>query len=698
MNDNSAVIIAVFSARQESVETINKSFRNAGVASHCLWAKDSHALIDQLNRDPQLVIIEQSHANLAARDIADIRSRVNPRLPVLFISTKIDQDILSDAFKLGANDVCSLNDSDRLVAVADRELRLYRAEHALDATLDSATQFKKHIKELMADTPDALAYIQEGIVVDINPAWIKMMGYSNEDELIAMPVMDCFKPESRGPLKGAIVATLKGKWNEDTLEITAIRKDGEEVKLKVSIQATEYDGEPCVKMNCAVQSDEPNTRELKLQNDALNKDPSTLLYHRSHFAKLASARLNKQLQSGVRVLAWIRPDDFARVSATTGFLESETAICEFADLVQGQILPNDICGRFDGLSVVVLLERGRLQDAENWAQRFVEQISRHVFSVGSHSLTFTCTVGLCGANEDAIELDDLLRGARVALDQGRKGGGNATVTNETSNTASRIQSYDAIWAKHLKSALVENRFRLLKQPVVGLDGSDKRMFDLLVRMLDPQGKPVLPSEFIPAAERNNMMQAIDRWVITAGLEFCKQETPAAAFVKLSYQSLQDTTLSGWLIKSSGAANNTQESLCFEVTEENAERYLRETKSLRPIIKDIGAKFALEHVGNAKQAARLIEHLEPDFVKIDGGLIARVAADEQVQDTVRSIVAYTNNIGAASIAERVEDANTMAVLWQLGIQYMQGHYVHEPEVVLEDTDGPRQAITLESSGR
>ncbi|MEM7278886.1 MAG: hypothetical protein AAF385_12245, partial [Pseudomonadota bacterium] len=156
MNDNSAVIIAVFSARQESVETINKSFRNAGVASHCLWANDSHALIDQLNRDPQLIIVEQSHANLAARDIADIRSRVNPRLPVLFTSTKIDQDILSDAFKLGANDVCSLNDPDRLIAVADRELRLYRAEHALDATLDSATQFKKHIKELMADTPDAL--------------------------------------------------------------------------------------------------------------------------------------------------------------------------------------------------------------------------------------------------------------------------------------------------------------------------------------------------------------------------------------------------------------------------------------------------------------------------------------------------------------------------------------------------------------
>lgn len=685
MNDHSAVTLSVLSTRQETVEAINKVFRNAGVASHCLWSADYPALVASQAKDPELIIVDQTTATVSPKEIIEVRSRSSMRLPLIYLGAEITTESLSSAYKNGANDIVTLSDPARLVAVCERELRLYRAEHALDATMDSATQFKKHIKALMADTTDALAYVQEGIIVDINPAWLTMMGYASEDDLIGQPVMDCFKAESRGPLKGAIVATLKGKWNEDTLETVAIRKDGDETKLAVALHATEYDGEPCVKINCTVFDNEPNTRELKLQNDALNKDPATLLYHRGHLTTLVRKRLTKKLESGVRAIAWIRPDNFTRICNDVGFVESESVFCEFADMVSSQLLPNDICGRFDGLSILVLLERGRLQDAENWAHRFVEQVSRHVFANGNQSLTMTCTVGLCGANEDASGFGQLLVGAHSALDKGRKAGGNSTITNETSSSDSRVQSYDAIWAKHLKSALVENRFRLLQQPVVSLDGGDKSMFDLLIRMIDQQSKPVLPSEFIPAAERNNMMQAIDRWVITAALEFCKQKKPDVAFIKLSYQSLQDATLSGWLIKNVSSSPESAKSLCLEVSEENAARYLRESKELRNTTRDLGSVFALEHVGNDKRAAQLIEHLEPDFVKIDGGLIARVAADEQVQRTIKSIVDLAKTFGAASIAERVEDANTMAVLWQLGIQYMQGHYVHEPEVVLQEAE-------------
>ncbi|MEO1036917.1 MAG: EAL domain-containing protein [Pseudomonadota bacterium] len=685
--DSNQVRLAVLTGREEQVEALNKCFRNAGIASHCQWCGDLDALTRALGDDPELVVVDRAFAAPKARDLVDWRNRTNPKLPILYLDAALDADRLSAAFRDGASDVVQLTDPARLIAVADRELRLARTEHALDATIDSATQYKKQIKALMAETPDALAYIQEGIVVDVNPAWLELLGYRDETDLIGHPVMDTFKPESRGPLKGAIVATLQGKWNAEALETVALTAAGDEVSLKVHLQATEYDGDPCVKVLCSVDREGPNTRELKLRDDALTKDPATLLYHRAHYVELTRSRLNQKLKSGLRILAWIRPDNFSRVCNDVGHIASETVFAEFADLARSQLLPNDICGRFDGLSVMVLLERGRLQDAENWAQRFVEQVSRHVFTIGDQSTTLTCTVGLCAASEELTGFDQLLLGARSALEQGKDAGGNATVTNETSNSDSRIQSYDAIWARHLKSALVENRFRLLKQPIVALSGEGQGVVDLLIRMIDHRGKPVLPSEFIPAAERNNMMQAIDRWVIAAAADYCKQRAPSMAFIKLSYQSLQDASLLNWLSNHFGQPAGRPNNLCFSISEESAAKYLRETKRLRKILADLGARFALEHVGNARQPAQLIEHLQPDYVKIDGGLIGQIAATESVQTTVRRIVELASNFGAQSIAEQVEDANTMAVLWQIGIQFMQGHYVHEPEVVLQDADSP-----------
>ncbi|MEM1262247.1 MAG: EAL domain-containing protein, partial [Pseudomonadota bacterium] len=481
-----------------------------------------------------------------------------------------------------------------------------------------------------------------------------------------------------------------------TLETIATSTDGEDINLNVRLQKTDYDGEPCVKILCAADKAGPNTREIKLREDALTKDQTTLLYHRKHFLEVLRGRFKKPLKSGLRVLAWIRPDKFSRVCADVGHVASEDVFAEFADLARGELLPNDICGRFDGLSIMVLLERGRLQDAENWAQRFVEKVAKHVFSIGDQSTTLTCRVGLCAASEELSGLDALLLGARSALDDGKRSGGNATVTNETSNSDSRIQSYDAIWARHLKSALVENRFRLLKQPIVALSGENNGIVDLLIRMIDTRGKPVLPSEFIPAAERNNMMQAVDRWVISAAGDYCKHKVPSMAFIKLSYQSLQDASMIDWLNERFAQKGHRPVNLCFSVSEENASRYLREAKRLRKAIADLGARFALEHVGNARQPAQMIEHLQPDYVKIDGGLIGQIAATESVQQAVKRIVALANNFGALSIAERVEDANTMAVLWQIGIQFMQGHYVHEPEVVLQDDEQAR-AMPLSNSG-
>ncbi len=125
-------------------------------------------------------------------------------------------------------------------------------------------------------------------------------------------------------------------------------------------------------------------------------------------------------------------------------------------------------------------------------------------------------------------------------------GGNRVQLLEHTGAMLRLQDQDRLWVQQIKAALKENRFRLVQQPIASLVGEDLGMYDVLVRMLDEQGQEVLPSVFMPAAERNDLMKNIDRWVIGAAMSFCAARKPGALFVRLSQDTLSDAALPGWL--------------------------------------------------------------------------------------------------------------------------------------------------------
>ena len=245
----------------------------------------------------------------------------------------------------------------------------------------------------------------------------------------------------------------------------------------------------------------------------------------------------------------------------------------------------------------------------------------------------------------------------------------------------RVQAYDQLWVKHIKTALMENRFRLVQQPIASLSGGEEKIFDVAIRMLDTHGKEVLPSEFLPAAARNELMKNIDRWVIGASLSFVSKHKPDLLFVRLSRDSAVDATLPQWLDMQLKSTLATPGCLCLQVTEEVALRHLGDTTRLANELRARGVKFAIEHYGADAAADSLIGQVPMDFVKIDGSLMQGLAGSPDLQRRVGVIAAAAATHDILTVAERIEDANTMAVVWQLGVQYIQGYFVHAPEEVI-----------------
>jgi EAL domain-containing protein (putative c-di-GMP-specific phosphodiesterase class I) len=187
-----------------------------------------------------------------------------------------------------------------------------------------------------------------------------------------------------------------------------------------------------------------------------------------------------------------------------------------------------------------------------------------------------------------------------------------------------------------------------------------------------------------------MIKSIDRWMVMSALDFCIKHDADRAFVRLSRKSIVDASTADWLKASCDDQLFDASRLVVQIPERDAAKHIRQVQELAKSLKNVGVGLALEHFGTADGKFQILDLLKPDYIKIDGELMHTLMTDSDVQSQVESIVGAANKRGIRTIAERVENANAMAVLFQLGLDYMQGHYVHEAEVVLsDDTSSTRQ---------
>ncbi len=682
MTEQNAVPLIVVSSARDPVEAINSILRRAGHPVHCTWIASLRDLGQAIAKFNPELLVHVSGAQEELQSVVTIRDQTSSTVPIVVLADAIDEARIAAAMIVGARDVVTLANPVRLQAVMVRELRAHRLERALNTTLKSAHDARSQLETVLERSNDAIVQIQEGIVVDANPAWVELFG--REEGLLGHPVMDLFDESTQPALRGALAACLQGRWNDHTLKVNALLSDGSKLPVEVVLALGEHEGEPSIRL---VLPSKPrdDTKLVEELSDVVRSDPTTGLLRRRELIEALTARFTSAAAGGMRCIAFIKLDKFSTIERDVGVTSSDDVLTEFAKLLKESLYPKELAGRFGGVRFVVLLERGNEHDIEAWGEQLIARVQKHVMRIKDKTVSLTCTVGLsvvpANAGVDAVVAD--------AIEACRKGvgrGGNQTVTSDRADNDNRVQSYDKVWVKHIKAALMENRFRLVQQPVASLQGDDPVMFDVLVRMVDAQGKEVLPAEFMAAAERNDLLKNIDRWVVGASLSFAAQRKPGCLFVRLSKDTAKDGSFLEWLENHVRSSRAEPQRLCFQITEEVAASYLVQVKALATALRQKGFRFALDGFGSGRDSQGLLDTVPLDFVKIDGALVQGLTGDPQLQMRVRALVEGATKRLIQTIGERVEDANTMAVLWQVGVQYIQGYFVNEPEQVVLRADG------------
>jgi len=678
----SAVPMIVLTPHQDNVEAINSTLRNAGHAVRCSWIRDLNDLGDALQQINAYMLIAFVGPDPAETSkVMSVCKQFGAEVPVLIAREQVDEDIIAAAMQQGARDVVTLKHPARLCAVVERELDAHKQARTLQATINAAREYREQLKSFMAGSADAIAHVQEGIIVDANPAWLELFGLPNAEAIVGTPLMDSFDAESHAAIKGALVACMQGRWMDHTLRASALLSDGSSVSLEIELLKTEFDGEPAVRL-CVPANKGTNANTLDRDlNEALERDATTGALQRKFFIERLKAALAQPVKAGVRQLVSIEPDKLPAICEEVGPLGVEDFVGQFAGLIDEARQPSDLFGRVGDGAFMLLMERGTPRDIEVWANNVIRKVGAQVFRVGDKQISCTCSVGIGTIDPRAPDIEASINDAIGARHRAHGRGGNRLEVIDRQDEETRQQAADEIWVRQIKAALMENRFRLMQQPIASLLGEDRGMFDVLVRMVDETGEELLPSEFIPAAERNDLMKNIDRWVIGASMTFCASRPVKRLFVRLSKDSVRDKSLLQWLSNQLKATRIDSQRIAFQVSEQVATEYLADTTELANGLRKLGFMFALEHFGTGRDPARLIAHLPLDYIKVDGTLMQGLAVDHNLQQRVRELVDHAKSKEIATIAERVEDANTMAVLWQLGVEFIQGFFVNEPERVV-----------------
>lgn len=674
-------------ARQDRAETINSILRNGGVALHYHRAEDAGKAAEAINLDYDLAVVFSDENPDLLPAVIDARDRGQSKLTVISCRESIDPDQLSADIIAGAADLVAPSQRQRLFRVFQRELRAARLGRALREAVGTAASYREQLKTFMAGSADAIAHVQEGVVLDANPAWTQLFGRDDMTTLLGTPIMDLFATESHASLKGALVACTQGRWPTDPLRCTGVDINNSQLSLELNLEQAQFEGEPCVRISIAptTRDDGPLLKELR---EAVNRDPATGLFTRKYLIERLEDALAQPLKGGLRGLAIIRPDAFGNVVETVGSRASELVIQGMADILKDHVQPSDVYGRFGGTLFAVLLPRGNTRDMQAWSESFCRKVGAKLFELSDKSLSVTCTVGLATIDESEPSLDLVISQAMEACQDGRSRGGDQVAVSSANQATTEIEDNDRLWVPRIKQALIDQRFRLAPQPIASLAGSAEGIYDVLVRMIDEQGDDILPGQFMPAAERNQLVKNIDRWVLGATVGWCRDQSVNRAFVRLSQPTVTDDTLVRWLLEQVEGAGIGPDRLVLQVPEIVADRHLKATRDMAEELRSLGFGFAIEHFGVGSRPMQVLNHVPMEFLKIDGSLMQGMAREPHLQAKLGGLVSDAREKGIATIAERVEDANTMAVLWQLGVEYIQGYQVQEPEVVLaEDPPAP-----------
>ncbi len=421
-------------------------------------------------------------------------------------------------------------------------------------------------------------------------------------------------------------------------------------------------------------------------------DPLTGLENNNSFELILKELLKNSWGTETQhAIANIDIDRMAVVNDISGRNAGDQLIKTVGQTLAGMVRARDVVARIGSDKFGVLLENCDLPTARKVMQKISHAVSSIDLQWEGESHQVSLSIGIAPITGQAESVTSLLNAAETARNVSKERGRNSihVLNLEDSDLLQRKEQIR--WVGRIQSALRDDRFVLYAQLIQPLrPSSDKPHYEILVRMIDDDGSPIPPGNFLPAAENFYLMASLDYWVINQAFrqlsEHGRDADGCRVSINLSGQSLNDPTGFGAYIENKLEHYGLDaRDICFEITESAAIANIDDARAFIDQICSLGCEFSLDDFGTGLSSFAYLKKLRVDYLKIDGGFVRDILNDEVSE----SMVAAINQVGHAmklkTVAEFVENDAIRQKLARIGVDFGQGYGIGKPMPFAEISD-------------
>ncbi|MCC5794139.1 MAG: EAL domain-containing protein [Chromatiales bacterium] len=411
-------------------------------------------------------------------------------------------------------------------------------------------------------------------------------------------------------------------------------------------------------------------------------DALTGLINRAEFERRLDQALDQVRESRTsHVVCYMDLDRFKAVNDTCGHMAGDSMLRELAGIIREKVRDSDSVARLGGDEFCMLLIGCPLDKARQIADDVCAAVRDYRFTWQDKIFSVGISIGLVEVGRESGTIKDILSAADsacyIAKQQGR---GRVHVYSARDEVRAR-QRGDIHWLRQLQTALREDRFELHVQPIIALRAGVRSgpAAEVLLRLLDEQGRAVLPRQFFKSAERYQLMPAIDRWVVRSALTAIanggiRLPDERSCTINLSGQSMVEESFLEFVVDVLDHSQIPPSRICFEVSENAVISGFEQARRFIGVLHGIGCQFCMDDFGSGFGSFTSIRDLSMDYLKVDGAYTRDLKPDSPNYQVVSAIISLGRTVGFRVIAEQVEQQADFEALREMGVDYIQGNFV------------------------
>ncbi len=534
-----------------------------------------------------------------------------------------------------------------------------------------------------------LTFDANGIIESFNHAAERLFGWS-ESEVVGQGISLLTRHEGEVAIGNSFLARiLRGEF-ESLLdregELTGWRKSGDSFPMEIKIGGMNLEGR---RLYTALVADNSERKAMiEHLRELAEHDDLTGLYNRKFFLHELE-RVVERARRGSHscTLLYIDLDNFKYVNDTLGHQAGDRLLLEVSQLLRKRARRGDLVARLGGDEFTILLYDTRFEETYALAEVFRRSLAEYRFRHGAEQVHLGCSIGAAMISASPRTAQEILSRADFACHLAKRDGRNRVhVFEDRDEENVAALSLDMGWTRRIKDAIDQDRLVLVRQPILATRNLQVATYEILVRMLDESNNIIMPSGFLAIAERFGLATDIDRWVIANAMEALarhRQSLPDVRYIiNLSGQTLSQPDVADFIVDELRRIALAPAALIFEVTETAAITDMPIAVTFLNRLKTMGCATSLDDFGSGMSSFAYLRELPVDYVKIDGRFVRHMTDNVMDQAMVRAMNDIAHALGKTTVAEFVETEACLKMLVQYGVDYVQGFFFGEPEIIPE----------------